>query len=142
MPSQAYCQYFIVFQRVQNATGGQMTHFSLPLPSNVLLSGLRLLYIKQLGTISCRFPLYCFLLQKLSKWEMREQPSCLFLGSRRTLIGYKLLEECSSRELQTDRVPLRKCKPPNTMYFSWGLNNSRSEKGQSTLESLYVSILK
>lgn len=60
VPSQAYDQYFTVLLRVQNATGGQMTHFSVPLPSNVLLSGLRLLFLQWMDTISCQFPLYCF----------------------------------------------------------------------------------
>lgn len=64
-----------------------MTHFSVPLPSNVLLSGLRLLFPEQLGTISCRFPSIVSLLQKLSKWEMTERPCCLCSGNRRTRIG-------------------------------------------------------
>lgn len=115
VPSQAYCQYFTVFLRVQNATGGQMTHFSLPLPSNVLLSGLRLLFLEQLGTISCRFPLYCFFAAEAQQ-----------VGDERTTVLPLLGEqENSDRDINYWKsVHLRNCRQTEQL---WGNTNCQTQ---------------
>lgn len=132
VPSQAYCQHFTVFLRVQNATGGQMTHCRVPLPSKVLLSGLRLLFLGQLDTISCRFPLYCFLAAG-AQWVGDDRVAVL------PLLGE---QENSDRDINYwESLHLGNCRQTEQLWgsancqkmvcFSWGLNNSRSETGHT-----------